>query len=393
MEDVHKQYFLTILKKYRQGNATREEIKFLETYYDLFEVNEDLINEINEEVYITLKDQIKKSIDINIQSQSRQTRIKKLMPVWLKYSAAALVLIVFSLSGYFILHSSEKHNLSARNILPGGNKAVLTLSNGKKIILDNAARGQIATQSGINITKTASGQITYTLTADNNKNADRVNNTISTPKGGQYQVILPDGTRVWLNAASSLSYPASFHGDERMVKLNGEAYFEVTKNKKMPFKVQSGLQVIEVLGTHFNVNAYTDENDIKTTLLEGSVKVSSGNRTGLLIPGQQSLVNRKDPGNILTRMVNTEKETAWKNGVFSFAGDDLKSIMRQVSRWYDVNVIYTGPLTDEKYFGEISRKSNLSDVIKILELNNLHFEIDGKTIKISANQGYSQKHN
>lgn len=177
-------------------------------------------------------------------------------------------------------------------------------------------------------------------------------------------MILPDGTKVWLNAASSLSYPASFHGEERLVTLNGEAYFEVARNPDMPFKVKSDLQTIEVLGTHFNVNAYADESALQTTLLEGSVKIVSGKNSGIIVPGEKAVINRNGNGTIITRKANLDKETAWKNGVFSFDNDDIKSVMRQVCRWYDINVVYADNLPSEKYFGEIPRNSNLAGYLK-----------------------------
>lgn len=199
-------------------------------------------------------------------------------------------------------------------------------------------------------------------------------------------MILPDGTKVWLNAASSLSYPASFHGEERLVTLNGEAYFEVARNPDMPFKVKSDLQTIEVLGTHFNVNAYADESALQTTLLEGSVKIVSGKNSGIIVPGEKAVINRNGNGTIITRKANLDKETAWKNGVFSFDNDDIKSVMRQVCRWYDINVVYADNLPSEKYFGEIPRNSNLAGVFEILELNNVKFDVEGKTVKVSYNK-------
>jgi len=210
-----------------------------------------------------------------------------------------------------------------------------------------------------------------------------VQNTVSTPKGGQYRIILPDGTNVWLNAASSISYPTVFKGAERLVTLNGEGYFEVTKNKAMPFRVKSAMQTIEVLGTHFNINAYTDETRVKTTLLEGSVKVISATRSTFITPGEQAAISRAGNGIISKQRVNVDKEVAWKNGVFSFADEDIRAVMRQVSRWYDIDVVYEGDIPDEKFFGEISRSSNLGDVFRILELNNMKFAVEGKTIKVS----------
>jgi ferric-dicitrate binding protein FerR (iron transport regulator) len=174
-----------------------------------------------------------------------------------------------------------------------------------------------------------------------------------------------------------------FKGAEREVTLNGEGYFEVTKNKAMPFRVKSALQTIEVLGTHFNVNAYGDEALLKTTLLEGSVKVTSAINSILIVPGEQAVISRTGNGTISKQQVNLDKEVAWKNGVFSFADEDIREVMRQVSRWYDIDVVYEGDMPTEKFFGEISRSSKLTDVFRILELNNMKFSVEGKTVKVS----------
>lgn len=391
MDSKYKQYFLQIIKKYNKGTATNEEIEFLENYYDAFELKEDLITTENEADYLDVKQSIKNKIDQRIGYQNTTTTIN-LRLWWFKYAAVAVILISASIGLYFIGKQNKKkdqQNNAAQFILPGGNKAMLTLSNGTRIVLDDAHNGKIANQSNVSITKTNGNQIVYALASGSNKAGDQqqayqLQNTISTPNGGQYALVLPDGTKVMLNAASSLTYPASFHGKERLVQLDGEAYFEVAKNKQMPFKVKSGSQVVEVLGTHFNINAYSDETSMKTTLLEGSVKISLGTNSTLIVPGQQAAVSRIGAAGILKYTVDVDKETAWKNGLFEFQNDDLKSIMRQVARWYDVKVIYADNLPNEKFIGEISRTSNLSDVFKILELNNVHFEVEGKTITVSA---------
>jgi ferric-dicitrate binding protein FerR (iron transport regulator) len=258
----------------------------------------------------------------------------------------------------------------------------LTLAGGRKIVLNDAATGEIARQSGITITKTDDGQIVYSVAAEDGQ---ILQNTISTPRGGQYRVILPDGTNVLLNAASSLVYPTAFKGVERLVQLNGEAYFEVAKNKNMPFRVKSGGQTVEVLGTHFNINAYEDENSIKTTLVEGAVKVSSSIGSSLIVPGQQAVLSREGNGAIFRRNVNIDKEIAWKDGMFSFENDDVKSVMRSIARWYNVDVSYKGDLSDIVFSGEIFRTAKLSEVFEILKLNNVQLDVQGKTIIVSYN--------
>ncbi|WP_342327636.1 FecR family protein [Pedobacter sp. FW305-3-2-15-E-R2A2] len=383
MKSAYKNYFRDILAKYRQHKSSLEETKFLETYYDMFEVNEDLINSENEPLFSELKEDIKAKID----QQIAGPKVKKLNYGWLKYAAAVLLLV--SVSIYFFSDQQKSDPITQMDaaISPGGNNAILTLANGKKIALNDAAKGEISNQSGISVSKSKDGELIYTVVSrEGDELSENTHNTISTPNGGQYTIILSDGTKVMLNSASSMTFPTSFKAADRRVELNGEAYFEVAKDKNKRFRVISGLQTVEVLGTHFNVNAYGDEKIIKTTLLEGAVKVFTAKKSVLIEPGEQAVLDKVDENSIAKHLVNINKETSWINGIFSFEGDDLKSVMRQVARWYDVNVIYVGPISEEKYFGEISRNSKLSEVIKILELNNVKFEVAGKTIKVSYDQ-------
>lgn len=386
MKDQYKQYFLEILKKYRLGNASREEISFLEKYYELFETSEEIL--LSEEESDQLKAGIRDNIykEINIGNDPSKPFVFKWS--WLKYAAAASVVMMLSFTLYLLLNPRNKQEvkIAKQDVEPGGNKAILTLANGERITLDDAARGQISSQSGISITKTADGQIVYQVAENIGAFEENNMNTISTPNGGQYTIVLSDGSKVKLNAASSLSFPSSFTGDAREVSLNGEAYFEVAKKESQRFKVQSGLQTIEVLGTHFNIDAYPDENEIKTTLLEGSVKVSTSNASTTIRPGQQAVINRNDLTTISKQDVDIDKAVSWINDLFTFQGDDLKSVMREVSRWYNVSTIYSGDIPDKKFYGEISRKSKLSEVFKILELNKVQFEIKDRTVKVSYNE-------
>jgi len=389
MDDRYRKYFLEMLEKYNNGTATSEQIEFLEKFYDAFELNDELITNTNEAEFSDLKTSIKTKADQRIDEyiKVKKTKVKTL---WYKYSAAAAIILFFGIYILVVKRNKAIQNTRLTQLIhPGKDKATLTLSNGSKIFLDDAKQGQIARQSNISVTKITGNQLVYLVTGDQtdagkNQNANQLQNTISTPNGGQYRLVLPDGTHVMLNAASSLTYPVSFQGGERLVKLTGEAYFEVIENPKMPFRVSSGGQTVEDLGTHFNINAYNDEAVIKTTLLEGAVRVSSGLDFIQLVPGQQSLISYGGAGKIVTRIVDVDKETAWKDGLFSFQNDDLKTVMRQVARWYDVKVVYADQLPKEKFFGEIPRSSNLDDVFKILELNNVHFEIEGKTVTVSA---------
>jgi ferric-dicitrate binding protein FerR (iron transport regulator) len=250
------------------------------------------------------------------------------------------------------------------------------LADGSTIILDNVQNGTLAQQGNTKVIK-EDGKLAYNLTSTGINEV--LYNTISTPRGGQYQVDLPDGSRVWLNAASSLHFPTAFVGKERRVEITGEAYFEVAKNKAQPFIVSVNGAEVQVLGTHFNVMAYNDENAIKTTLLEGSVKFVNGSTSSLLKPGQQSQLSENGQVKVVSN-VDVDAVTAWKNGNFDFQGEDIETVMRQLSRWYNVDVVYRNK-PDELFYAEIPRNTKLSDVLKALELTGkLRFGIEGKKI-------------
>jgi ferric-dicitrate binding protein FerR (iron transport regulator) len=276
--------------------------------------------------------------------------------------------------------------IPSNTIAPGGNKAILTLGNGQKVILDSAGNGTIAFQGNSRITKNDKGEIVYDATAQTNNFSEILFNTISTPNGGQYKVVLPDGTNVWLNAASSIRFPTKFVGKERAVAITGEVYFEVTKNASMPFKVKiNEAEEIKVLGTHFNVMAYKEEKYTKATLLEGSIKIHNRDESILVKPGGQAIL--RNQGEIeLVNNVNTDHIVAWKNGLFDFDNDDLPYIMRQLSRWYDVDIVYTDNVPEGHYAGSIRKQSNITEVLKMLELaGDVQFSIVGKKILVKGN--------
>ncbi len=280
---------------------------------------------------------------------------------------------------------------------PGGNIAVLTLSDGSSITLDSAQNGVLAQQGNTKISKLSNGQLAYSLSGDSpfkeqrGKGRGEAYNTLTTPRGGQYKLTLPDGSNVWLNAASSIRYPTAFSGKERSVSITGEAYFEIAKDPSMPFKVllpgsrqgegRGEDRAIQVLGTHFNVNAYADENILKATLLEGSIRLLSNNTGSQLEPGQQGQLNNS--GRIaVVQNADIEEAVAWKNGRFNFNNADIQTVMRQIARWYDVEVVFEGKLPTEKFEGEIPRSSNISEVFKILELSNVHFKVENKKVTV-----------
>ncbi|MDR3713329.1 MAG: DUF4974 domain-containing protein [Puia sp.] len=288
--------------------------------------------------------------------------------------------------------------LAARpnDALPGSDKAVLTLADGTAILLDSSTTDALPDQGNTKLAKTGPGQLAYTPSSEDKTLSEKPSsvlfNTITTPRGGQFRLTLPDGTKVWLNNASSLRYPTVFTNGERRVALTGEAYFEVSHlisapAAAVPFFVDilpapgsPAASSVEVLGTHFDVNAYTDENATKTTLLQGSVRVIKGADQVIIKPGEQAQVS--DSPIKIARKVDTEKAVAWKNGYFNFDGADLKSVMRQLARWYDVEVVYEGKITDHHFDGRIQRNLLLSQLLENIQTEKIHFKIEGRKVTV-----------
>ena len=311
----------------------------------------------------------------------------KLIPwrnVW-RIAAASLIIFIAGTAAYFALRTTEHKTITKalqpqlrNDVAPGTNKAILTLSDGSTIILDDEKNGQVAQQGATQIDKLANGQLIYNII--DGKPAEVVFNTLTTPRGGQFKLTLPDGSEVWLNAASSIRYPSEFIGNERKVEISGEAYFEIAHDAAKPFKVSVNGMEVKVIGTHFNINAYRDEIAVKTTLLEGSISLTKGDAvTTTLNPGQQAQLENSGHIQVLNN-VDIDQVVAWKNGYFSFNRADLQTVMRQLARWYDVDVIYEGKIPERQFGGKIHRNSNASEALKVLEEMNVHFRIEEKKI-------------
>lgn len=384
----NKTEFKILVEKYLNSESTLDEEKRLFSYYEALQKHKEWDNDLMGE-----EEHVRERIFSNIinEIEAKEKPVKVLNTKWL--SIAASLIILFSISIFIYLNnknttrpSREGQTASSyqNDILPGGNKATLTLSDGTRILLDDAANGELARQKNIIIKKTGDGQLIYDLSQyEDNGEVFKLNiNTISTPVGGQYQLILPDGSKVWLNSMSSLRFPVVFKEKTRTVELSGEGYFEVAKDAKKPFVVKIGETEVEVLGTHFNIMAYSDELNNETTLLEGSVKVSSkkSSKSVILTPGQQAQIGTSNL--IRVRNVNVEEITAWKNGYFQFNRDDIQSVMKDIVRWYDVEVVYEGDIPEEQFVGKIRRSVTLSQVLKILEYSKVNFKIDGRKIII-----------
>lgn len=390
-----------LLKKYSENSCSREELEELFGYIRAARGDDD--------VQAYLKTEWKKAgMDGPLEAAEPdwERMYRKVMPpsgrdrnqtqnrnrrAWMRAAAVLLLALLPGLYYFYIRPGSQPSPQPAAqhysgDIAPGGDKAVLTLADGSRILLDSATTGRLASQGNTVIKKLRDGRLTYNAgTAGSQTSSSQTSaaafNTITTPRGGQYRVTLPDGSNVWLNAASSLKFPAAFTGRERRVELSGEAYFEIEKDASRPFLVHSGGQTVEVLGTHFNISAYGDEPDVRTTLLEGSVKVteSASGKSRILSPGQEASVAAGSGIRVTT--ADPALATAWKEGKFVFDGDNIQRIMRKIARWYDVEVVYEGNMENKNFSGSVSRFVNVSDVLRKLELTGtIHFKIEERRI-------------
>jgi transmembrane sensor len=383
-----------LLERYAENKASKEEV---EEMFQLIQfaqsdkVLRDLIVETrNEDLEANVSQEDWKRIWNNIREARAQggKGLFSLTPV----RVAAAVLFFFIISGSIYLFFGKKNiqNTVAvtnkikeykNDIAPGGNKAVLTLADGSTIILDSLHNGLLAQQGNTQILKVDAGALAYNSKYSNAKNKTEVEyNVLTTPRGGEYQITLPDGTKVWLNAASSLRFPTSFTDKQRVVELTGEAYFEVVKNASMPFHVKVNNIDVEDLGTHFNIMAYENEQGIKTTLLEGKVSVTKNGVTKNLVPGKQAITNDQTQTIDVTN-ANVEQAVAWKDGYFRFKETNIHELMREVERWYDVDVEFKTQGHDQDYTGIVPRTQNVSGLLHTLELTGtVHFEIEGRKI-------------
>lgn len=399
---MDKQSFFRILDKYQDGTASAAEKALIEEYYRRLEKAGS--TELSAEEEAAVKEAMYAQIAANLWNDTKVVPIRK--RYYSLVAAAAMVLVVIGAGSYFWLlkepaattTSTKTTKAEPHDLPPGRDAAILTLADGRTIILDSAS-GTISQQGGATVIN-IKGMVSYSSSSPSTGEGRRqaaVYNTVSTARGNQYQLILADGSKVWLNSASSLRFPTSFTGNRREVELDGEGYFEVVKNARKPFHVKTRTQDIEVLGTHFNVNAYSDEETIKTTLLEGSVKVVNRSRpstgaignsqstakrnTAILKPGQQAVLATNSPFTI-EHSPDIVQVMAWKNGWFEFDDTDIRTIMRQISRWYDVDIRYETKTDNEKYGGRISRKLNLSNILKMLENYGVHFRLEGKVLTV-----------
>ena len=380
-----------LYQRYLDGTCTSEEVDELLDAFGL-DNNEAALRQIiaskmhadsdgNEEHYLRIADNVAASLFPEITRRSLTT--KKTIKLWPRIAAIASVIAIIVSGIYFInyqKHDRSLEMLSKNDIAPGHVGATLTLASGKKIRLTAVAEGKIANEAGVAISKTLNGELIYEIKSGDSSSAM---NTLSTANGETFQLKLPDGSAVWLNSGSSLTYTAGLmKNGKRMVALNGEAYFQVAKDKTHPFIVQTSKQAIEVLGTQFNVSSYHDEAVVATTLIEGSVKIGVGNSHQLIKPGQQAVTTSKD---ILVQEADVDQITDWKKGDFNLNELNFQDAMRKISRWYDVEVIYDEDVnTDFQTVGWISRSKKLSVVLhSIQSLGRVHFRVEGRKIYVT----------
>lgn len=391
-----------LLKRFQSGDCTDAEKQLVEAWYaELINTGELEWEEGEQEsIQANAENWLLQNITNDELSYAPVRRMRTAAKAWW---AAAAILVLMTGAAYYLYNKkraalvAKKESTLKNDVEPGSNKAVLTLANGATIVLDNMSNGVVAEEGNAKVMKPEDGQLLYEQDGDVEQSA-LAYNTLATPRSGQYQLVLPDGSKVWLNSESSIHYPIAFADNERRVQITGEAYFEVAKVKsgsgqRVPFIVEKGNMQIEVLGTHFNVNTYSDESAIKTTLLEGKVRIvrktGAVQQTAILAPGEQAVIRatqgkttRTDNDQIKVRKADVDNVVAWKNGLFHFESADIKTVMRQLARWYDVDVVYEGTaVKNEPLFVEVSRNTRLSDVLKVLqESGSAKFTIQGKKI-------------
>lgn len=378
-----------LLEAYVNKTYTHEELDELLVYIQKGE-NEEAVHSFMEVYYLQLKEskdlpepnweQMLEHIVTTTSEEEQGTVPFKSKYAWVKYAAASILVITVGITGYFFFNKYNRKDLadttrieksaSVNDVVPATDKAILTLANGSQVILDSTSAQQLQ-QPGAQLA-IQQGKVQYKQT---DQSPQDVYNTITTPRGGQYHLVLADGTKVWLNAASSISFPVAFSGNKREVSITGEAYFEVVHKNNQPFFVKSKNQVTEDLGTAFNIQSYDDNASVKTTLVEGAIKVNDK----LLHPGEQAI---NENNQLRVAKANMEEVTAWRKGLFYFANTDFQNAMKVLGRWYDLDIVYKRSIPDRRFEGKIPNSYNLGDVLAVLRASDVHFSLRGKTLTV-----------
>jgi ferric-dicitrate binding protein FerR (iron transport regulator) len=389
-----------LLKKVSRVELSRDEQAQLDDWLSMSDDNAGILSQMMDEQRLAAELEMIRNIpteaiwnklnnDLQLSGGMVKPMSRKPARRYWMYAAAAALLLAIAIPVYRMQTHSKQQELAQDNtkkfdLPPASNKATLTLGDGSVIVLGDSVHGIIGHQSGSTINVKGNGEVAYTPSG-NNTGAGNEHNTIRTPKGGQMNIVLPDGTHVWLNAASSITYPAAFAGKERHVTITGEAYFEVASNKDKPFFVQTNKCVVQVLGTHFNVDTYEDDDDSRITLLEGKIRLKADSKNGAalskavdLSPGQQAVMLNGNEDNTINVIdhADIDKAMDWRNGLFNFEGMHLHALMRELARWYDLDVEYEKGVPDMQFGGGMSRSVPLSEVLKGLEKMGVHFRIE-----------------
>jgi transmembrane sensor len=396
MEEAHVYQIEDLIVKHLRNELSAAEAQFLDDWKKRSENNRQLFEELTNDGLLTAHLNLYNSIDVSAGLSKLHTHVGargKVTPMrrWQQYVAVAAVLL-FVVAGLWLIvgrrDKTSDHVQQAqtghpvRDVeAPKVTKAMITLADGRTVALDSVTSGMLATQGNVSVVRNAAGDISYTGSLSQTE-GNILYNTLYNPRGSKViHITLGDGSRVWLNAESSLRYPVAFAGNERRVAVTGEAYFEVARHTGKKFYVDASGVTTEVLGTHFNVHAYADEKDISVTLLEGKIKTAGHGQSAILKPGQQVVATGN--GQLAIRNeVDVDAVMAWKNGMFSFKSTDIKTIMLQIERWYDVEVSYEGEVPHETITGDVPRNVNVSEVMKMLEYAGLHFQIEGKKVVV-----------
>lgn len=389
---MDKEEFLIIVERISDGSATDAEIALYLRWYELYETDEKIWSKLG-----VLPGAFKEALFNKIQSRILDDKIafneneSRTIKLWPRLAAALSIVLCVGLGIFY--YSNHANKVESKNnqataqqkIVPGSNKAILTLGDGKQVELNGDTEGKIADQGNVTVNKTSSGQLIYQLHEKSSAviTGAPIFNQITVPRGGQYEVILPDGSKVFLNAATTLKYPAAFLPNERKVELSGEAYFEVSKDQNRPFKVNiANKQEVEVLGTHFNIAAYQEDGLIKTTLFEGAVKLKNNSGQVILKPGQMT-IGGKD-GKIEVSMADLEQVLAWKKGLFVFNDQRLEDVMKMVCRWYDTEVVYKDEVGAKKLWGTVSKYKTIEELLdKIAFTSGIHYKIEGRRVVLT----------
>jgi transmembrane sensor len=382
--------FKRLVEKCADGTATEAEQEALDRAYRLLQGRHTEWNAGS----MGDEETVKAGIYASLLADVRQPRRRGTLYPLFKYTAAAAILAIFSTAGYLVFRKHPPAPPAAQaktidlnrgeDLNPGENKATLTLAGGQRIALTKDMTGQLSRQGGMDVRLAAGGTVTYTPAKDDHP-ADNANasNTLSTQKGEQFFLVLSDGTEVTLDAASSITYPVAFEGKERKVTVTGQVYLKVAHNAQQPFVVSVGDQTIRDIGTEFNVNAYEEEGCVKTTLLEGSIKVSIATGSVVLAPGQQSVSADKSKKITVVKNVDIESAVAWKNGLFEYNDADIRTVMRQFARWYNVDVQYEGTIPPREFSGKMQRSLTATQALDLLSFTRIHFRIEGRKIIVT----------